>query len=234
LPRRVIVRAQACFRLVLLLVVLSYGCGGPLAGHLRADDLKKVLTEVELATELHQAELKALHMEFEGLCDPALTIVQTLALITEWGCDADDPEPALAGLERIASAAKGTPFRRAALFHLARLMSDTGRQEEAIQVLTTLAIEAVEEAREGDLRAREDSPHGELREWEARLSAKEAELAAHGQRLEEQSARLREYAKQIRGEQGRLEHTERRDAEPVDRREPQPDRQVEHPDRDDR
>jgi len=228
------VRAHACFRLVVLLLVLCYGCGGPLAGHLKADDLNKVLTEVELSTELRQAELRAIHLELEGLCDPALAVAQTLALITEWGCDADDPEPALAGLERIASAAKGTPFRRAALFHLARLMGETGRQEEAVQILTTLAVEAVEEAREGDLRAREDSPHGELREWEAGLSAKEAELAAHEERLEEQSARLREYAKQIRGEQGRLEHTERSGAEPVDRREPQPDRESEHLDRDGR
>ncbi len=226
-------RAQACFRLVLLLLVLSYGCGGPLAGHLRADDLEKALTEVELSTELRQAELKAIHLELEGLCNPALAVAQTLETITEWGCDADDPEPALAGLERIASAAKGTPFRRAALFHLARLMGETDRQEEAVQVLTTLAVEAVEEAREGDLQAREDSPHGELREWEARLRAKEAELTAHGQRLEEQSARLREYAKQIRGQQERPEHAERSGAEPVGQREPEPDREGEHPDRDD-
>jgi len=220
------VRAQTCFRLVLLLLVLAYGSGGPLAGHLRADDLKKAVTEVELSTKLQQAELKALQLKLERVYDPALAVARTLALITEWGCEADDPQPALEAVERIAEAAKGTPLRRLALFHLARLMGETDREEEAIEVLTTLAVEAVEEARQDEQR--------ELREWEERLRAKEAELTAHGQRLEEQSARLREYAKQLKGEQERLEDTDRHGAEPADRREPEPDRESDHPDRDDR
>ena len=74
-------RARACFRLVALLLVLSYGCGGLLVGHLNADDLKKVLTEVELSTELRQklAAVQPATMgqaaRIDGMTPAALTLV---------------------------------------------------------------------------------------------------------------------------------------------------------------
>lgn len=194
-------RARANFSVaVLLLVLLLVGPATRMSG-LGADDAEKALAETEVSTELRQAQLKALHLEMARLCDPALAAAQAVTLITDWGNEADDPEPAISALQTIASAAKGTPLRRLALFHLAALMAEKERQEEAVQILTTLAVEAAGEAREGSRQAREKEER-RLRQWEAKLTAR-------SQRLAEQSERLKEYAKQIKAEQARLERAER-------------------------
>ncbi len=213
---------------VLLLVLLLVGPATRMSG-LGADQAEKALAELEVSTELRRAQLEQkrrrdsfrrrysshpalplekripspflLHLEMARLCDPALAVAQAVILITDWGNEADDPEPAISALQTIASAAKGTPLRRLALFHLAGLMAEKERQEEAVQILTTLAVEAAGEAREGSRQAREKEER-RLQEWEA-------ELTARSQRLAEQSERLKEYAKQIKAEQARLERAER-------------------------
>jgi len=187
-------RARANFPAALLpLVFLLVGGAG-------ADSQKEALVEVELSTELRQAQLEALHLELDRLSDPALAVAQAVVLITDWGNEAKDPEPAISALRTIASAAKDTPLRRLALFQLARLMAEKDRQEEAVEILTTLAVEAVEEAREGSRQAGENKER-RLREWEA-------ELTARSQRLAEESERLKEYATQIKAEQARLQRAE--------------------------
>jgi len=194
-------RARANFSAaVLLLVLLLVGPATRMSG-LGADKAEEALAETEVSTELRRAQLEALHLELARLSDPALAAAQAVILITDWGNEADDPEPAISALQTIASAAKGTPLRRLALFHLAGLMAEKERQEEAVHILTTLAVEAVEQEREGSRQAR-GKEERRLREWEA-------ELTARSQRLAEQSERLKEYAKQIKAEQARLERAER-------------------------
>lgn len=194
-------RARANFSVAVLLLVLLLVGPATRMGGLGADQAEKALAETKVSTELRRAQLEALHLEMARLSDPALAAAQAVILITDWGNEADDPEPAISALQTIASAAKGTPLRRLALFHLAGLMAEKERQEEAVQILTTLAVEAAGEAREGSRQAREKEER-RLRQWEAKLTAR-------SQRLAEQSERLKEYAKQIKAEQARLERAER-------------------------
>jgi len=179
--------------LLILVVTASLSAGGP----------DKALVEVRVTNELRQAELEGLHIEVKGLSDPGLAAVQAVLLITEWGIQADDPQPAFSALERVASAAEGTPLRRLALFHLARLLGEKERQEEAVQMLATLAVEAAEEARHATALKKEVQ---RLRHWEA-------QLAARAKQLEEQAQRLKEYAGQLKAEQARLQHGERGQAQ---------------------
>jgi len=175
-----------------------------LAGRASAQDPGKALARIDVAMKSRQAQLQALHRELESLADPGLAAAESIMLIADWGRQAKDAEPALAALQTIAEAAKGTPVGRLALREAAKLLAGKKRQDEAVHALTRLAVEAV---RQGGPSAGEAGHVGEarLKEWEAQLRAQEAALIAKRQQLEEEAQRLKEYALGLKAEEEKLQ-----------------------------
>jgi hypothetical protein len=174
-----------------------------LAGQASAEDPGKALARIDVAMKSRQAQLQALHRELESLADPGLAAAESIMLIADWGRQAKDAEPALAALQAIAEAAKGTPVGRLALREAAKLLAGKKRQDEAVHALTRLAVEAV---KQGGPSAGEAGHVGEarLREWEAQLRAQEAALTAKRQQLEEEAQRLKEYALGLKAEEEKV------------------------------
>jgi len=163
---------------------------------LSADDPEEALAQLEVMTELRQVRLRAIAVELHSFSEPALVAVQAVLRISDWGNQADDPEPALTALEVIATAAEGTPVRKLALYHRAQLLLEHERRPEALKVLTQLGVEAAKELR----KAEAQDQAGEQRQ----LRTREDELTARFRRLEEQARELREYAQQLKAQQERL------------------------------
>lgn len=187
-----------------LLVVLVVGAGAQAAESVSDEpqEPERAIAQVQASAELRQVQLEALRLELESFSDPLLAAAQAVRLIADWGIQSDDPGPAAAALKSIASAAEGTPVRPFALGHLARLLAEKERYEEAAVVLATVATEAAEHIRQREAEVREASAAARRRERS--LRQRDAELTARSRKLQEDTQRLREYARQLKREAARL------------------------------